>query len=104
MLDAPVVEGEVQPAELLQRAADEVFDLCFLGHIGRHEQGFAALRADELDGLFAFGRSAAGDNHLGPFPGIGDGGGAADARGSAGHEGDFSLKIVHGRSLFLVLE
>ena len=104
MLDARVVEGEVEPAELFQRAPDEVLDLRFLGHIGRHEHGFAALRADELNGLLAFGGSAAGNNHLGPFPGIGDGGGAADSRGSAGHEGHFSLKFVHDRSHFLVLE
>ena len=79
LLDARVVEGEVEPAELLQRAPDEVLDLRFLGHIGRHEHGFAALRADEPNGLLAFGSSAAGNNHLGPFPGIGDGGGAADS-------------------------
>ena len=50
-----------------------------LGDIGRHEDGFASLGPDELNGLFAFGGSAAGHNHLGPFPGIGDGGGAADS-------------------------
>ncbi len=79
LLDTRVVESEVEPAELLQRAPDEIFDLRFLRHIGRHEHGFAALRADEPNGFLAFRSSAAGNNHLGPFPGVGDGGGAADS-------------------------
>jgi hypothetical protein len=39
LFDSRVVEGEVEPAKLFQRALDKFLDLRVLSHIGRHEYG-----------------------------------------------------------------
>src|SRR6202051_2472020 len=101
LLDPGVVEGEVEPAELLQRPFDEFLDLNRLRDVGRHEESFAPLSPEEPHGFFPFGRSSAGHNDSGSFARIGDGGGSADSRGPTRHNRHFVLKLVHDRSPFL---
>src|ERR1700722_1341677 len=100
LLNPGVVEGDVEPAELLQRPFDEFLDLDRLRDVGHHEESFAPLSPEESHGFFPFGRPSAGHNDPGSFPRIGDGGCSADSRGPTYHNRHFVLKLVHARSPF----
>jgi hypothetical protein len=86
--EARVVEPNVDATEALDGAAPEFLDLVLAGDVGLHDQGRAAERLALARGLFehpgAPGREDDGRAALGE----GVRGGAADAAGSAGDDGD----------------
>ncbi len=101
--DADIVVQDVDAPEPRDRFGDRVVDRAGFGDVRRHDDGLAALLADDGGG---FRRRLAAEIDAGdprPFPPIGDGGGLAvapaGARGPGSeHDGGLSLQTVdHGR-------
>src|ERR1700676_3183596 len=101
LLDPGVVEGDGEPAELLQGPFDKFLHLDRLRDVGLHEDSFTTLGLQKPHCFFPFRSSSAGHNDLRAFPCIGDGGCPADSRGRTRHNRHFVLKLVHDRSPYL---
>ena len=89
LLIGGIVHQQVQAAELLDGPAHDVFAGLLGTDVSRQGDGLAAGFLDQLDHFLSvgfFGRVVV-DGHIRPFPGKGDGHGAADAAVAAGDEG-----------------
>ena len=90
---AGVVEGDVEPAEMGDRAVDERFGVRFVGHVAVDRDRFAAFLFDFVDESVEFVAPAAGDDQLCAFAREEQRGGAADAGACAGDDGDFVCEL-----------
>ena len=96
-LDAGVVEEGVDAAEALHRLARVAFVVGATRHVGGRGDGLAARLGD---GAHGSGEVAGGQVHgddAGALAGEAHGGGASDAPGGAGDDGDLALEaLAHG--------
>ena len=104
--DAGVVEGDVEAAEGVGGSLQRVGDVLVVGDVASDSERGAAVLLDRLDGAAAVLGGEVGDDDRGAFTREGDGGGAADAVGGAGHEADLPGEPscqcgVHGVSRLL---
>ena len=102
LVDAGVVDEDVEPAERLLRLGEQALDVGLLRHVGLDGDGLAALAGD------------LGDDAVGPFlaGGVVDddgrplgrqvpGDGGADALGRAGDDGDLARESSETCALLL---
>ena len=97
LVDAGVVDEDVEAAEGLGGLRYELGDLGRIGQVGLHGDGLASGGLYSLDEGFGGSSTARVVDHDGGSVGgetLGDGG--AYSFGGAGYEGNFSLKIGHG--------
>src|SRR6516165_1976582 len=84
-LDARIVESAIQPPIVLDRLADNHFDLRGERHIGCDTTRLAACLLDHLDRAFRTFGHVIHDHHFRPFLCEPERGGAANARSTAGY-------------------
>ena len=94
LLDAGVVEGHVQPAEGVDRRVQGGLDVFGAGDVAAHGDGLAAGLLDQACRLGVGLLVDVGDHHAGALTGERLGGGAADACGGSGDEGDLAGEAV----------
>jgi hypothetical protein len=92
---AGVVVSDVQAAERFDGGGDQLRVERFGSDVAGQRDGGTAVGFNFRDQRVEFGLAARGDDNLGAFGGEQFGGGAADAGGCAGDDGDFVLQAVH---------
>src|SRR5205823_4376727 len=92
---AGVVDEDVDAAELAFSPAHEGLQVLALCQVGRLCPGLAACRADLVDHLVERPLAAADDDHACAFARQVQRSRAADARATAGDDGDLSVECGH---------
>ena len=87
-LRAGIVDGDIQPAEALDRLIDQATDIVLAAHVGENERGLRAEAAELGLERPAFGLATAGNDHGRALFDESDGGGPADSGQSSGDEHD----------------
>ena len=93
---ARVVHGDIETAKPRDGLVDHVADVILLADVGVDELGLGTERAQLLDERLAGLVAPTGNHDLRALLGEGDGGGAPDARQSAGNQND---RRIHGQLL-----
>ena len=92
-LDAGVIDGEVERAEMPHGLCDHGLHVCAARDVGRHRQRGATGGLDQARRFSGCVLAAVGHHHPGSLGGERQRHRAADACASAGDEGDFALKL-----------
>ncbi len=88
-----IVDEDVEPAELLDRPADQPAALGLDHHVGRHDQGPTPEGPDPAGHLLEVTLGPGGQDHVGAGLGQADGDAAADPEAGPGHHGHASAEV-----------
>ena len=95
LLEAGIVEGDVEPAEAFDRGADQAHDVAVLRDVGRHRKRLRPECPARSGGGPDLGLTTARDQHRrGALGGHLQRRGATDAAAASGHQTDFSRHAV----------
>jgi hypothetical protein len=102
LLDACVVEGDVEAAEALDRSVKRRTDVVGARDVTGHGERVAAGLLDHSRRLAVAVGGDVGHDDVRAFAGEGQRGGAADAGRRSGDEGDLVVEAAHGRNSTLM--
>jgi hypothetical protein len=90
--DPGIVECEIEPPEMFDRAGDQCRDLVLASHVCSHKQAAAASLLHECNRLCSLGFATTGNDDVCAMLGKSDRCRPPDSGGSAGDQDDFSCK------------
>ena len=97
VLDASVVEGDVEPAERLDSARHRRLDLLRLRYVAGNDKHIATRVPDGIGGVAQRIVGTVKNGDASAFGGERDGRGASYATGRAGDESDFTIEAIGKR-------